>query len=177
FDLWGKCQTCDRWKLLTKNNYGHSTLTVNDSLHRVHGMTSLKEFRGGNNPMAIFEMSETFGDMVASAFRKFSKDSPSSLLIEDEININENTNQITWQLMTTADVEIVEGGAVLKKEGQGLRIENISHPEISISVISLDPAPLRLDRQISGLKRIELRIPTWRTKNNMEKIKIRLSGL
>src|SRR5699024_8110704 len=111
FDLWGKCQTCDRWKLLTKNNYGHSTLTVNDSLHRVHGMTSLKEFRGGNNPMSIFEMSETFGDIVASAFRKFSKDSPSSLLIEDEININENTNQITWQLMTTADVEIVEGGA------------------------------------------------------------------
>ncbi len=35
FDLWGTSQDCDRWKLLTKNNFGHSTLTVNDQLHLV----------------------------------------------------------------------------------------------------------------------------------------------
>lgn len=29
FNLWTNCQDCDRWKLLTKNDFGHSTLSVN----------------------------------------------------------------------------------------------------------------------------------------------------
>ncbi|MGD1893288.1 MAG: heparinase II/III family protein [Cyclobacteriaceae bacterium] len=35
FNLWGRCQECERWTLLTKNNYGHSTITVNNALHHV----------------------------------------------------------------------------------------------------------------------------------------------
>lgn len=176
FDLWGRCQNCERWTLLTKNNYGHSTITINDSLHRTEGLVTLTDFKGGNNPEATFDMSATLGDLVEGASRRFVKDRPTSILIEDDIQINENTKEIKWHMMTTADVEIVDGGAILKQDGQSLKLENLSHPELMVSVISLDPAPLELDRQIEGLKRLEIRIPAWKIENGKTNIKVRLSG-
>ncbi len=175
FDLWGRCQSCERWTLLTKNNFGHSTITINDSLHRTDGLVTLTDFKDGTNPEATFDLGPTLGDLVKSASRRFVKDSPVSITIEDEIEISEKTQLITWQMMTTADVEIAEYGAILKQEGKSLKLENLSHPGLSISVISLDPAPLALDRQIEGLKRIEIRIPAWSIKDGKTQIKVRLS--
>ena len=76
--------------------------------------------------------------------------------------------------MTTSDVELVNGGAILIQDGKQLKLENISHPNITLSIVSLDPPPLELDRHIAGLKRIELRIPTSEIENKSTKIKVRL---
>lgn len=176
FDLWGRCQTCQRWKLLTKNNYGHSTLTVNDSLHVTDGLATIADFKTGSNPEATIEMTPTFAGQLKSARRRFVKDGPQSLLIEDQIETIPATKMVTWQLMTTADVELTKGGALLNQDGKKLKLENLSHPEISVSVISLYPAPLELDRQIPGLKRLELRIPAYLFKGGKGKIGVRLVG-
>ena len=176
FDLWGRCQDCERWTLLTKNNYGHSTITVNNELHRTEGLVTLLDFKDGDNPEAVFNMTPTLGDLVKSAARKFVKDSKTSVVIEDEIEKSEKTELITWQLMTTADVKIVDGGAILTQEGKQLKLENLSHPELDVSVVSLYPAPLKLDRQIKGLKRLEIRIPAWTIEGAKTNIKVRLSG-
>lgn len=177
FDLWGRCQDCERWTLLTKNNFGHSTISVNDALHNTEGLVTLTDFMEGDQPEATFDMSATLSGQVARASRRFVKDSPTSILIEDQIESSAETKVITWQLMTTSDVEIVKGGAVLKQDGKMLKLGNLSHPEVSISVISLFPAPLKLDRQIEGLKRIEIRIPAWTLENGKGTIKVRLSGV
>ena len=176
FDLWGRCQDCDRWTLLTKNNYGHSTITINDELHKTEGLVTLSGFKDGDIPEATFDMSATLGDLVSSASRKFVKESPTSIVIEDNIEVSEKTKLITWQLMTTAEVEIIDGGAILKQDGKVLKLENLSHPDFDISIVSLYPAPLKIDRQIEGLKRLEIRIPVWTLNDDKTKIKVRLSG-
>ncbi|MCD6354681.1 MAG: heparinase II/III family protein, partial [Prolixibacteraceae bacterium] len=176
FDLWGRCQTCERWTLLTKNNFGHSTISVNNQLHVVDGQCTLVDFKAGENPEAAFNLTPAFGKLIKSAQRRFVKDSPTSLIIDDQIETSESTKLITWQLMTTADVVITEGGAILRQDGKELKLENLTHPELTFSVISLDPAPLKLDRQIEGLKRIELRIPAWTCENGKDHVRIRLSG-
>ncbi|WP_235954578.1 heparinase II/III domain-containing protein [Cyclobacterium salsum] len=161
FNLWGSCQDCERWTLLTKNNYGHSTLTVNNELHVNDGFASLENFSKGAQPEALFDLTSVFGGNLDKAHRKFVRPDDHSLLIEDQLVTNENTKMITWQLMTQADVEIVPGGAILRQDGKQVKLENLSHPDLMVSVVSLDPAPLALDRQIDGLKRIEIRIPAW----------------
>jgi hypothetical protein len=113
---------------------------------------------------------------MSSVKRTFRKDSPVSVLIKDELQTSEKTQIVTWQMMTTADVEIVDGGAVLSQEGKTLRVENLSQPDIKFSVISLDPAPMELDRQIENLKRLELRVPAWTLENGKGTIQVRLSG-
>ncbi len=176
FDLWGRCQECDRWKLITKNNFGHSTISVNNELHVVDGLATIIDFKDGDFPEATFDMTPTFRGQLKSAKRRFLKDSPASIVIEDNIETSEETKLITWQLMTTADVEIVDGGAILIKDGKKLKLENLSHPHFDVSVISLYPAPLKLDKQIEGLKRIEIRIPAWTVEDGNCKIKVRLSA-
>ncbi|MEL7587211.1 MAG: heparinase II/III family protein [Prolixibacteraceae bacterium] len=176
FDLWRSCQDCQRWTLLTKNNFGHSTLSVNDQLHVVNGMATLTLFNGGEHPQAAFDLSPAFGENLKNAIRTFTKDSPVSLVIEDDLELNDSTKLITWQMMTTADVEIVAGGAILRQEGKELKLENLSHPQLTLSVISLYPAPLELDRQMEGLKRLEIRIPAWICKDGKAQIKVKLSG-
>jgi len=176
FDLWSSCQECERWTLLTKNNYGHSTITVNNEKHIADGFSSLVSFNNGAKPEAVFDMSKSLGDVVSNATRRFVKDSKSSIIIEDEITISEKTELITWQLMTTADVLIVDGGVILKQDGKELKVENLSHPELDISIVSLYPAPMKLDKQIEGLKRLEIRFPVWIIEGSNTKIKVRLSG-
>ncbi len=175
FDLWGRCQECERWTLLTKNNYGHSTITVNDALHVVDGYADFTDFQSGAQPEATIEMSAAF-DNLKKATRRFVKPNDHSILIEDEIEVNESTKEITWQLMTTAEVEWMDGGLLLKQDGRQLMVKNQSHPDLKFSVISLDPPPLELDRRIENLKRIELRIPAWYFGKEADKISILLTG-
>jgi len=176
FDLWNNDQDSERWTLLTKSSFAHSTISVNNQLHVVDGMATVTDFKGGASPEASFDMSGALAGQVAGASRKFNMDSPTSLIIEDNIELSEETRLITWQLITTADVEIVDGGAILKQEGKKLKLENLSHPGLTISVVSLHPAPLKLDRQVEGLKRVEIRIPAWTVEGDNCHIKVRLSG-
>jgi len=176
FDLASRCQECERWTLLTKSNAGHSTITVNNERHYADGYAALTSFEKGDNPNVTFDMTEIFGGDVNSHFRKFTKDTDHSVLIEDDIEINDSTQNITWGLMTVAEVEITERGAILKQDGKHLEIEIQSPENLHFSVLSLDPPPLEIDKTIKGLKRIEIRIPAWTVNNNKCNIRVRLAG-
>ncbi|WP_346881156.1 hypothetical protein [uncultured Algibacter sp.] len=175
FNLWTNAQDGDRWTLLSKNNYGHSTLTINNELFLNNAFSPLIDYKEGLTPEASFDLSSVFGKNIKKAHRRFLKESATSLLIEDDLEFSDKTKLITWQMITTADVEIIEGGAILSKEGQKLRLENISHPEIMVSITSLSPAPLKLDKQIKNLKRIEIQIPAWIIDSRKTTIQVRLS--
>lgn len=176
FNLWGSCQDCERWTLLTKNNFGHSTLSVNNALHQANGFAPIVSYQEGAQSEATVDLSQVLGGNIASATRRFVKDSHRSVLIEDKFTANAATKIITWQLMTTADVEVVKGGALLKQDGKTLKLENLSHPGLGLSVIALDPAPLKLDRQIENLKRIEIRLPAYLLKEGENTLRVRLAA-
>ena len=175
FNLWARCQECQRWTLLTKNNFGHSTLSVNNALHEVDGFASIVNFKAGDKPEATLDMSEVFGNKLKNVTRRFLKENNHSLLIEDKFEITDSTRNITWQLLTTADVEIVKGGAILKQDSKELKLENLSHPELVVSIISLDPPPLKLDRTIKNLKRLEIRMPAYIFADRKGTVSVRLS--
>lgn len=176
FDLWGNCQHCQRWTLLTKNNYGHSTITVNNALHVNNGFASIINYQSSGKPEVTFDLSPVFGSLLKSSTRRFVKEDNHSLLVEDNFQLTDSTEVITWQLMTTADVQIVKGGAVLRQGGKELKLENLSHPELNVSIISLDPPPLELDRKIDGLKRVEIRLPAYLFTDKEGILRVRLSS-
>lgn len=176
FGLWDMRQEGDRWRLLNKGNFGHSTISVNNQQHVVNGKANIVDFKKGEKPEATIDMTPTFEGQLKSATRKFKKDGVRSLLIEDDIEISEDTELITWQLITQADVQIVTDGAILSQEGKTLKVENLSHPGITMSIISLYPPPLSVDTQKENLKRLEIRIPAWTIEGGKTKLRVRLSG-
>lgn len=176
FNLAGGCQECERWTLLTKKNQGHSTLTVNDARHRVKGHAPITDFQGGRRPRATIDMTAIFGDQLTSARRTFLKENDQSLLMTDEIELNDATERVTWAVMTTADVELTPDGAVLRQDGQALRLSILAPEAMKFSVLSLDPPPLAIDKRIEKLKRLEISVPAWLFSDGKGLIRVRLSN-
>ncbi len=176
FDLWSMCQTCQRWTLMTKNNFGHGTLTVNDSLFLVKGSAPLIDFKSGDMPEATFDLTPVFNGHLKSAKRRFIKDSNHSVTIEDKLVMADSTKNVTWAMMTTAEILPSKEGATLMQDGKQLNLEIISPSDLGVSVISMDPPPLKLDRRIENLKRIEIRIPAYIFSNGKGTIKVRLTS-
>ena len=175
FDLWSMCQDCQRWTLLTKGNLGHSTLTVNDALFDVNGYAPIIDFKSGTCSEAIVDMTNIYKGQLKSAKRTFLKDSDHSITIEDKLLLNDFTKSITWAIMTTAEVIPTIDGAILNQDGKQLNMKILSPGDVKISNIMMDPPPLKLDRKIKNLKRIEIRIPAYHFTEGEGLIKVRLS--
>tara|TARA_R110002033_G_C3897451_1_gene240033 strand:- start:15081 stop:16910 length:1830 start_codon:yes stop_codon:yes gene_type:complete len=168
-------QESPRWKLLTKNNFGHSTLTINDSLYNYKGYAPLINYTDGDEPEVEYDMSDIFTGQVLSANRKFIKLSKSSCRIEDDLVFNDNTKKLTWGMMTVAEVYPTNGGAILKENGKELKLTILEPKGLQVSVVNLDPPPMEVDKSIKNLKRIEIVVPAYIFEGNVGKIIVRLS--
>lgn len=175
FNLAGQCQDCPRWTLLTKKNQGHSTISVNNAPFRVTGYAAIIDFQDSEMPETTIDLTELYGGKVSSIVRRIVKESDRSVLIEDKIAINDSTESITWGLMTVADVILVKNGAVLKQNGKELHLSILGREDLDVSVISLDPPPLEIDKSIEKLKRLEVRMPAWIVDNGNATLRVRLS--
>ena len=98
FGLWDTRQEGDRWKLLNKGNFGHSTISVNNQQHVVDGKAEIVDFKSGERPEATLDLTPSFGGQLKISSRNFTKDSDRSLLVEDEIEILYNTELVTFTL-------------------------------------------------------------------------------
>ncbi|MGE5406633.1 MAG: heparinase II/III family protein [Methanosarcina sp.] len=176
FDLWNQSQNSPRWTLLTKGNQGHSNLTVNDSRFKVDAYAGIVDFREAPDPEATIDLTSVYGNNLKSAKRRFLKDSDHSIVIEDNIITNDSTRTLTWAMMTRAEVIPVANGAILKQDGKQMNLRILTPEGVNVSTIMLDPAPLKLDKQIRNLKRIEIRIPAYTLTSNNGKIVVRLSA-
>jgi len=179
FNLWGRAQDAERWTLQAYNNFGHSTLTVNNALHKADGYAPLIDFKNGEDdsePEVTYDMTEIFEGHLQGAIRKFVKEGSRSILIEDRIEPSQSTEVITWQLITTAEVIPVRGGAVLRQEGKELNLEILSPEGVEVSVVSMNPPPMELDKRVENLKRVEVRVPAWLFDGQEGIISVRLSG-
>lgn len=176
FDVYKYCQDCERWDLLIKGNQGHSTLMVNNAKFNVTENAPIIGFNVDGSHSATVDMTAVLDGLVTSSIRTFIKESDESILIEDRIQINEKTKEITWSIMTVADVIPTPNGALLKQDGKELQLSILSPEDMEVSVILLDPAPLEIDKQIKNFKRIEIRVPAYYFKEKEGLIRVRLSG-
>lgn len=175
FNLASRCQDCPRWTLLTKHNMGHSTITVNDALFNANGHAPLVDFRSGQQTEVIYDMSDILKNQVSSARRRFVKENDHSILIEDIVVSNDSTNTVTWGMMTFADVQLEQNGARLMQEGKEMYLKILQPGNIQVSLISLDPPPMQIDKVMDSLKRIEIRIPTYTQASEEIILRVRLS--
>ncbi len=159
FDLWKQHQESQRWELLTKNNMGHSTLTIDGKRHVVDGYALVSCSQTGKNPSVTYDLSPSLEGQLQSALRTFTRQGERTLRIVDHLVPLPSTQQITWQLITQAEVTLDLDGAVLRQDGKTLLIRKHSPSQVAFEIVPLDPPPHRYDKHIKGLKRIELRVP------------------
>ncbi len=154
--LWDNGQDSERWTLLTKSNSGHSTLTINGQRHLVDGRVALtsSDIRK-HKARYTFDLSPLFGENILSAQRTFAREE-GSLMIRDELVLSKLSESVSWQMITTASVTTEEKRLVLAQDGKKLNLYLRSDQPLKVRVIELSPPPLSYDKDIPGLKRIEL---------------------
>lgn len=121
-------------------------------------------------------MTPIFRGRLQSAKRKFIKDSDHSIVIEDQIVLEDSTKSITWAVMTTAEVTPTPDGAVLQQDGKELLLKISSPAGVRISTLMIDPPPLKLDKRIPNLKRIEIRMPAYIFTEGKGTVRVRLTA-
>lgn len=154
-ELWENGQNSKRWTLLTKSNLGHSALTINGQKHLVDGRVALirSDSRSGSASFT-FDLSPLYGQNIKAAHRTFVREG-SSLVIRDELDPSTETESLSWQMITRAEVEIEEKMLVLRQEGKELYLSIESDLPFEPRIVALSPPPLSYDKNIPGLKRIE----------------------
>jgi|GEM_PF-40456 len=156
-ELWNQAQDSRRWSLLTKHNFGHSTLNVNGELHLADARaTMVRENKNGSIPRVTFDLTPLFGESLMQARRSFSKLSDHTLQVRDSLVFSPETRWITWQLITSAGVEPEKGQATLMQDGKQLFLSVKSPVDHRFNLVSLSPPPLPHDKDIPGLKRLEI---------------------
>jgi hypothetical protein len=175
--LWTSGQNSPRWTLLSKNNFGHSTLTVNDQLHVVDGFASLIDFKASDvNPEGEFDLTRVFKGQLKSAKRKFTKVSDQTLRVEDVLELSDQTKTVTWAMMTQADAQVINGGILLTQNGKTLKVLMKQPLDAEIKIVSKDPPPLAYDMKVPGLKRLEFTITANSLMAGGSKIIVELTG-
>lgn len=156
-DLWNSAQDSPRWTLLTKHSAGHSTLTVNGQMHLADARARLirRELRGVY-PEYTFDLSDVFGDHVQEAKRTFARLSATQLGIRDEVVFSPETRTLAWQMMTRAEVKVLQNYLLLEQDGARLYLNIAGEAPHEVKVVSLSPPPLSYDKDIEDLKRVEI---------------------
>ena len=176
--LWSSAQNSTRWTLLSKSNFGHSTLTVNAEKHIADARSFLIEKEiNGPKPSFSFDLKNVFGDNVEESKRTFQKISDQEIDVTDEIKFSRSTKSFTWQMMTTADVKQKKDGFELNIDGHKLAVKVQNSEAYTLKVVSLSPPPLEYDMNIPGLKRLEVEFKKSAFSGDAAKIQIKLEGL
>jgi len=171
--LWDRTQDSARWELLTKNNFGHSTLTIDNDLHLNTGMARITEF-DAQARTATIDMGGPLAGQVLTAERTFSVPGDRVVEITDRLSFLEAKDSIRWQMTTQAEVTTMPGGAILHQDGKTLRLEVLEPEGTQVTVTSLNPPPHEMDRVMPGLKRIDVTVPGY-IGNTKFQIRVRLS--
>ncbi len=175
-NLWDGSQESARWKLLNKNNFGHSTITVDERLHRVGGEADIVRFDPGSRSATV-DISGPLGPPVTGAIRSFRVNSSAEVEIEDVLELKEPGTPLRWQMMTQADVEPLPGGALLRQDGKYLRLDILSPAGAEVELTELYPPPMEIEPAMPGLKRINIKVNSGPQPGPPVRIKVRLTGI
>jgi len=112
-DLWNSKQQGQRWQVFRLNNYVHNTLTINDSLHRVKGMSIINSYSDASDSMsATTDITSMFSPVLKSAVRTIAIIDKKRVSVKDELINTQNTNHIRWTMLTMAKVAIKSDGVI-----------------------------------------------------------------
>lgn len=134
-NFWNMGQNSLRWQVWRLNNRAHSTLTVNDSDHRVNKSATVEQTTDTPSEKgARLDMTGPLSDQVAEAHRTFSL-SDGVLRIVDEITAKPDTDAaVEWRMMTPASVNVMSDREVLSQKGKSLYLTSLpSDSEVSVT--------------------------------------------
>lgn len=138
--IFGRTQDAQRWTIFRLNNYAHSTLTINDELQKVEGYAKIDKHSDHDDFMfATSDISSLYSDQLSKAVRGVAIRNGKYVVVRDEIETPGKPTLVRWNLVTEADVELGNPGAILTKDGKTLYLKIEGPDNIKMKTWSTAP--------------------------------------
>lgn len=161
-NLWDVSQASDRWRVLRNGADGHGILRFNHAPQAVDGRATMREEAA---PDAIgrvtIDLGSLYAERVATASRTATLGRDGVASIDDHWQAGTSELQVTWQMMTAAEVQIVPGGFLLRSSGKQLRLQFEAVGEaLSFGLTKVDSLLQPFDEPLPGVTRLEVSLNT-----------------
>jgi len=138
--IFGRTQDAVRWTIFRLNNYSHSTLTFNDKLQKVTGYAKIDKYSNTENFMnAMSDITSMYDGQIKKAVRGVALIDQKYVVVKDELETLDTATQMRWNMLTLADVELTEHGAILSKDGKKLYLKVKASEKIRMRTWSTAP--------------------------------------
>lgn len=122
--LWDKKPDADRWKIFRIGPHGHGILRFDDAQQHIRGNGHIVRFSGdGDMPHTVVDLSGVYPAQTSRVLRGLAMLPGRHVLLQDEWTANADVRHVTWQMLTTADVEIGDKQVVLRQDGKQMRLD------------------------------------------------------
>lgn len=117
-NLWDMGQNSMRWDVFRLNNLNHSTISINDTKHRVNGTATLvTTINTATELGATFDLTGAVSDQATSAIRSVKIVNDRNLVVIDEIKARtDKAAKVRWCMVTQA-VPTVEANRIVLTAG------------------------------------------------------------
>ncbi|MGJ7033693.1 heparinase II/III domain-containing protein [Niabella hirudinis] len=140
-NIWQRTQNSQRWTVFRYTNYAHNTLTFDDSLQRMDGVTAITQY--GDRPGFSFaqsDLSPVYKGQVKQVLRGVALKDKTYGLIQDEIKTGDHPVNMQWRMLTSANVEIKSPNEVLlRKDGKTLLMQILTDQPVTVKTWSTTP--------------------------------------
>ena len=136
-------QNSFRWACFRYNNYNHSTLTINNALHKFNAKAPITNLI--NTPTSkggVVDLSDALSAECASATRTVTIDNDRDLIVKDVIKaLNDKAAEVRWTMVTMCPPEIESGRIVLQGKNRDLYLTVTSAKGAAIRLTSWGKPP------------------------------------
>lgn len=126
-DVWNMKQESMRWEVFRYNNLAHSTLTVNNANHLVHGKATLdRVIETPDSLGGCLNLSAVLADQLSSAVRTITLVGGEDLVVIDKLVAKDDIDaNVQWRMLTGASVEPGSERALLSKNGVTMALQTV----------------------------------------------------
>lgn len=119
--IWDNSPNSQRWNIYRYNNLAHNVFSVDNSFFDTKGRAEIKSVSDAPRLMsATLDLSTMYKGHLKNASRNISIVNKKYVTINDSITNENKKSDITWRMLTKAEVTPIDGGFLLRKDGKSL---------------------------------------------------------
>jgi hypothetical protein len=141
-DLWNRSQDSQRWQVFRLNNFAHNVISFDGQLTNAKGYAKIDGATSeGPNMMVTTNLSELYQDQAKAVRRGLGIIDGRYVVVRDEIECGPKETVMRWNMLTAAQVRIVDGKTVeLSQNGKKMLLIFDTQTPISIKTWPTTPA-------------------------------------
>jgi hypothetical protein len=146
-----------RWKYFRLNNHSHNTLTLNDDLQRADAVAPVvRHSFSDEKSFAVMDLTAAYLPHARSVLRGIALTQEGTVIVQDEIDWAGDERKTSWNLLTDALIDCLDGKAEFLKSGKTLHASIVSPPGAEFSVATAAQAPP--EEKNDGYRRLQVQI-------------------